>query len=257
MRASVPFASVMIHTLPAPVTIDPSLFAIGEGNVAFTAPLFRSTRAIVLSPQFGTHRLPNPVARPEHGPLPIGITAATVLVFGSKRATLSFGRFETHTDSSTAIQSGDPGYGNTASGFSRSIGIFTPGVLTPGFGARAGCRTTHPSSNPIRLRSMSCEIITPHAHAMVMGGGPPAGVEREPFRRAGWRLGRPGGTVAGASRVVRSENPSDPRGELLRLPHRSAHGRPPRGLTRGAAQRRPVGPGDRARRSRQEPADRG
>src|SRR5437764_12028402 len=99
----------MIQTLSAPATIEPSLFPIVDGKVAVTAPLFKSTRAIVLSPQFGTHRLPNAVARPEHGPLPTGITAATVFVFGSIRATVSFGRLETHTDSSTAIQSGDPG----------------------------------------------------------------------------------------------------------------------------------------------------
>src|SRR3982751_328939 len=175
MRASVPFASVMIQTLPAPTTIDPSLLAIADGNVAVTAPLFRSTRAIDLSPQFGTQRLPNPAARPEHGPLPTATVAATGLVFGSKRATLSFGRFDTQTDSSTAIQSGEPGYGNTASGLSRSIGILTPGVFTPGFGMRVVCRTAHPNSSPMTIRSISCVIILPHAYTMVGRGRAAAG----------------------------------------------------------------------------------
>src|SRR5689334_16222630 len=113
----------MIHTLPAPVAIEPSLFAMPVWIVAAIAWLFRSTRAMVLSPQFGPHRLPTPAASPEQGPFPTAMTAATVFVFGSRRAMLSLGRLETQTDSSTAIQSGEPGYGNTASGLRRSIGI--------------------------------------------------------------------------------------------------------------------------------------
>src|SRR5262249_11438472 len=78
----------------------------------------------------------------------------------SNRATLSFGRFDTHTDSSTAIQSGEPGYGKTASGLSRSIGILTPDVFTPGRGALAGgceptavqVRTPAAMENPRRTR---------------------------------------------------------------------------------------------------------
>src|SRR5438874_8203531 len=99
----------MIQMLPAPAAIEPSLLAMVDRIAGVTAPVFRSTRAIVLSPQLGTHRLPNPAARPEHGPLPTGMIAATVLALGSNRATLSFGRFDTQTDSSMAIQSGDPG----------------------------------------------------------------------------------------------------------------------------------------------------
>src|SRR3954469_11315290 len=131
--------------LPAPATIDPSELAIVVLIGVVTAPLLRSTREIVRSPQLGTQRLPNAAVSPEQGPLPTGIVAVTVLVFGSKRATLSFGRFETQTSSSTAIQSGEPGYGNTAIGCSRSIGIFTPAVLTPGFGWAGGCSSTEPS----------------------------------------------------------------------------------------------------------------
>src|SRR5438552_9369540 len=151
----------MIHTLPAPVAIEPSLFAMPVRMVAAIAPLFRSTRAMVLSPQFGTHRLPNPTANPEQGPFPTGMTAADVFVFGSKRATLSFGRFETHTDSSTAIQSGAPGYGNTASGLRRSIGILTPGVFTPGFGVGDVCTTRHPSAKHVTNRSIWAQHNNP------------------------------------------------------------------------------------------------
>ena len=66
------------------------------------------------------------------------MTAATTFVLGSRRAMLSFGRFDTQTDSSIASQSGYPGYGKTESGFSRSMGILTPGVLTPGLGGLGG-----------------------------------------------------------------------------------------------------------------------
>jgi hypothetical protein len=86
----------------------------------------------------GTQRLPKPAARPEQGLFPTGIVAATVLLLTLSRATVSFGLFEIQTSSSMAIQSGEPGYGKTASGCSRSIGIFTPGVLTPGFGWTRG-----------------------------------------------------------------------------------------------------------------------
>src|SRR5258706_10087633 len=99
----------MIQMLPAPAAIEPSLLATPVWMTADTAPVFTSTRAIVLSPQLGTHRLPNPTASPEQGPLPTAIVAATVLDLGSSRSTLSLGRFDTQTDSSTAIQSGDPG----------------------------------------------------------------------------------------------------------------------------------------------------
>ena len=50
--------------------------------VAVTLPVFKSTRDSVWSPQLGTQRLPNAAARPEHGRLPTGIVAATVLVVG-------------------------------------------------------------------------------------------------------------------------------------------------------------------------------
>src|SRR5262245_42677202 len=125
--------------LPAPETTDPSEFPIVVLIVAVIAFVFVSTRTIVLSRQFGTHTLPNATASPEQGRLPVGIVAATVFVFGSSRAIVSLGAFDTQTASSTAIQSGLPAYGKTASGLSRSIGIFTPGAFTPGFGGRFGC----------------------------------------------------------------------------------------------------------------------
>src|SRR5262245_43303731 len=125
--------------LPAPETTEPSELPIAVPSVAFVSPVFRSSRVIVLSPQFGTQSVPNAAASPEHGRLPVAMMAATVLVLGSNLATVPLGAFETQTDSSTAIQSGEPAYGKTASGLSRSIGILTPGVLTPGFGGRGDC----------------------------------------------------------------------------------------------------------------------
>src|SRR5437773_2087684 len=159
-RASVPFASVISQMLPAPATTDPSELPIVVLIVAVIALVLVSTRTIVLSRQFGTHTLPNATARPEQGRLPVVIVAATVFVFGSNRAMVSFGAFDTHTASSTAIQSGFPSYGNTASGLSRSIGIFTPGVLTPGLGGRAVCRAKactaqDPSSKAMTIRGIS------------------------------------------------------------------------------------------------------
>src|SRR5258706_1339078 len=119
--------------------MPPSELAMPMGIVAVTLPVFRSTRLIDWSPQLGTHKLPNPTANPEQGFLPTVMVSTTLLVFGSMCRTLSLGLFETHTDSAsplaTAIQSGEPGYGNTASGLSRSMGTRTPGVLTPGLGA--------------------------------------------------------------------------------------------------------------------------
>src|SRR5688500_762766 len=137
MRVSVPFASVITHTLPAPVARPPSDCWTSKGSVASTLPSFRLTRIRLLpvpsfAPQLGTHRLPNPTASPEHGCLPTAMLAATLFVLGSSRWTVSFGLFETHTCSSMARQSGTPGSSNTASGFSFVMGIFTPGVLTPG-----------------------------------------------------------------------------------------------------------------------------
>ena len=55
---------------------------------------------------------------------------------GRSFATVPFGAFDTQAASSMANQSGAPAYGNTASGFNRSIGILTPAVFTPGFGGR-------------------------------------------------------------------------------------------------------------------------
>src|SRR5882724_3980992 len=136
--------------------MDPSVLPMWVRMVAVTAPVFRSTRDTVSSLQLGTQRLPKPAARPEHGPLPTGTVAATRFVFGSSRVTASFGLFEIHTASSTAIQSGAPGTANTASGFSRSIGILTPGVLTPGLGGVAVCiSTTEPSQNAIAVLIIS------------------------------------------------------------------------------------------------------
>ena len=138
-RASVPFLSIISQTLPAPVAIPPSESPIVIGTVAVIALVLRSRRDIVWSPQFGTHQLPKPPASPEQGclPAPSAIVVA-VAVFGSSRDTLSFGSFDTHAASSIASQSGCPPTWYTASGFRRSIGIFTPGVFTPGRGGRAG-----------------------------------------------------------------------------------------------------------------------
>src|SRR5215471_9435680 len=96
-------------------------------------------RDSVLSPQFGTHTLPNPAARPEQGRLPTAMAATTVLVLGSSRWTVPFGPLVTHTASSViTCQSGVPSTGNTAIGWIADISRRTPGVETPGFGGRCG-----------------------------------------------------------------------------------------------------------------------
>src|SRR5690242_8706157 len=95
-------------------------------------------RATVLSPQLGTYNDPNPAARPEHGRAPVEMVATIRLAVGSMRVTVFFGAFDTHTESSTAIQSGAPGISNVAMGSSFSTGILTPGVATPGLGFGAG-----------------------------------------------------------------------------------------------------------------------
>src|SRR5262245_24004156 len=118
MRASVPFLSVTIQTLSAPVTIDPSDSPTPAFNVAAVDVLFRSTREIVWSPQLGTQRLPKSAARPEHGSLPTAIVVAA-FDFGSSRDTLFFGSFETHVKlltGSMASQSGLPPNSYMASG---------------------------------------------------------------------------------------------------------------------------------------------
>src|SRR5262245_40890656 len=112
--------------------MPPSESAIVIGKVACALPSLRSRRVMVESPQFGTHTLPNPAARPEHGCVPTVMVAITAALFGSSRETLFLGEFETHTSLSTAIQSGAPGTSYTASGFSLVIGMRTPRAVTPG-----------------------------------------------------------------------------------------------------------------------------
>src|SRR5580765_242357 len=102
--------------LPAPAAIDPSVLPLVVLIVAETAPVFKSTRLTVWSPQFGTQRLPKPAATREQGALPTVTVAVTVFGLGSSRDTLFFGLFDTQTAASTASQSGVPGTGNTASG---------------------------------------------------------------------------------------------------------------------------------------------
>src|SRR5262245_47195326 len=101
MRARVPFASVITHTLPAPVATPPSELPIVTGIFAVTPLVLRSIRASDFAPHCGTQRLPNPAARPEHGaaPFPRSIVAATLLVLTSNRDTLSFGSFDTNAAS--------------------------------------------------------------------------------------------------------------------------------------------------------------
>src|SRR5258708_36406518 len=139
MRASVPFLSVNCQTLSGLVAKPPSESAIPIGKVAITLLVFRSTRDTVWSPQFGTQRLSKPIAKPEQGALPTVMVSATLLVFGSMRATLFLGLFEIQTASPTAIQSGVPGTSNTASGFNEVMGIWMPGVLTPGLADGFSC----------------------------------------------------------------------------------------------------------------------
>ena len=110
-RASVPLASVIIQTLPAPATIDPSeLPIVGLDRGRRPRRSSRSTRE---------HRLVAAVRHPQAaeagGEAGAGRLAdgdrgrRPVFVLGSMRDTLSFGLFETQTCSSIASQSGVPG----------------------------------------------------------------------------------------------------------------------------------------------------
>jgi hypothetical protein len=132
IRASVPFASVISHTLPAPTAMPPSLSPTVMGVADATLPVLRSTRPSVESPHMGTQRLPKPAARPEQGALPTLIAPTALFARGSIRITVSSGSLEIHTSSSMAIQSGAPGTSKTWSGLRRSIGMRTDGSLTPG-----------------------------------------------------------------------------------------------------------------------------
>src|SRR5438874_315508 len=102
--------------------------ALPTGIVSTTRLVCGSTRVTVLLSVLVTQTASSPTA----------MVATTVLALGSRRATVFFGALEIHTSSSTAIQSGLPGTGKTASGVSRSIGILTPGDLTPGLVACVG-----------------------------------------------------------------------------------------------------------------------
>src|SRR5438093_239145 len=123
------YSNAVTHTDPSPTAMSPPPPGTPTSIVAATLFVFGSMRDTVPSPQFGTQTLPNATARPEQGRLPVAMGVPIVFVFGSSFARLSFGAFDTHAASSIASQSGVPGYGKTASGFSRSIGILTPGVL--------------------------------------------------------------------------------------------------------------------------------
>src|ERR1043166_507928 len=139
MRESPPLASVTSHTPSGLTAMPPSLSAGGIGRVAVTWFVFISMRESVLSPQLGTHTLPNPAASPEHGLAPTVITAATGLVFGSSPLTVFFGLLVPHTASAViTCQSGVPGTGKTAIGWIADISRRTPGVATPGLGGRGG-----------------------------------------------------------------------------------------------------------------------
>ncbi len=97
-----------------------------------------SIRASVLSPQLGTHTLPNAAVSPEHGFLPTVIVAAILFVFTSSRWMALIGPFATHSESSvSACQSGVPlPASKIATGVTLVISRLTPGVLTPGGGGR-------------------------------------------------------------------------------------------------------------------------
>src|SRR5438093_10036882 len=189
------------------------------------------------------------------------MVATTVLALGSRRATVSFGALEIHTSSSTAIQSGLPGTGKTASGFSRSMGILTPGDLTPGLVAGGGvCRRAEPSNV-----AMTILIIIPTVH----NNQDDSSKHTRSFPRldppgcaaAGGRDRRRGGTgrdAGGAVRgVFRIEGAAGAVRQLLRLPRRHADGRVAPRFARWAAQGRSTRAGGGSRGSRQEPADSG
>jgi hypothetical protein len=110
MRESVPPASLMIHTLPSPAAMPPSLSAIGTATCATTRLLAGSMRSMRPVPQHGAHTLPNPTARPEQGNCPTFTVALRRFVFGSMRAMLSLPALDIHTASvPMPTQSGEPG----------------------------------------------------------------------------------------------------------------------------------------------------
>src|SRR5260370_8487353 len=100
------------------------------GKLAVTVLVLRSTRETVLSPQLGTQRLPNPMARPEQGLLPTVTVSATLLVPGSSLETLFLGLLEIQTASPMTCQSGEPPSSKMTSGLSKPTRIFTPAALT-------------------------------------------------------------------------------------------------------------------------------
>src|SRR5688572_17597002 len=144
MRDRTPFMSLRIQILSALAAIPPSLNAEPTAViVADTLFVFGSMRARPLPPvslpHNGTQIEPNAATSPEHGRSPTSISVTTVFVFGSSRPTMFLRPLVTHTASSvTTCQSGLPGIGNTAIGLMAATSRFTPGVLTPGRGGRAG-----------------------------------------------------------------------------------------------------------------------
>ena len=76
------------------------------------------------------------MAKPEQGLWNPVMTWEILFVRGSILVTLFLGLLETQTLSPTAIQSGEPGTSNFASGVAFESGNFTCESLTPGFGGR-------------------------------------------------------------------------------------------------------------------------
>src|SRR5689334_14505027 len=103
------------------------------------------------------------------------MNSTTLFFLGSRRATVFFGEFDTHTAWSTTIQSGAPGTSKMASGLRRSIGILMPGGFTPGRGARAGCPADGAVSAPMKT---SAAIGRGRSRENVMNDVP--GYVREP-----------------------------------------------------------------------------
>ena len=134
--------------LPAPATMEPSELPMVERDGGGDRAGLEIDARQRLVAAIGYPEAPERGGQTGAGTLADRNRRGDRIRLGFSLATLSFGLFEIQTSSSTAIQSGEPGTGKTASGCRRSIGIFTPGVLTPGLGAGGVCRSAEPSRKP-------------------------------------------------------------------------------------------------------------
>src|SRR3954469_17489853 len=101
MRTSVPASSVTIQTPSRLAAIPPSEPAGPTASVATIWLVVPSIRTVEFGlPHSGTHRLPKPNVRPEHGSPGTATTAASLLILGSILWTEAGSELATQTASS-------------------------------------------------------------------------------------------------------------------------------------------------------------